>query len=389
MRLRRNFSLYWRLLASYLLVILVGCVTLYLAGDAFAPFFFEQHMGGMMTQMSGMDRMMGSMVADLNEAYQRATQQAMVWGLSVSALIAGAVGLFVTGRIVTPLKRMQQASQRIASGQYQNRLNTKAPGEIGELAHAFNEMASALEHIEGRRIELLGNVAHELKTPLSSLHGYIDGLADGVFQPDAETLGACKRQITRLERLVEDLSLLSRVETGQESLHPRLTEAATLLESVATAFRPQSREKGVDLVLAPTSVNLTVFADPQRTGQVLTNLVANSLRHTPAGGEVSLSAQASKSGEVLFRVADTGEGIPLEDLPHIFTRFYRVDKARTRDENSGSGIGLTIAKRFVEMQGGRIGVESQPGRGSSFWFTLPIAPVNVHDARKHVEKVPQ
>ena len=386
MKLRRNLSLYWRLLASYLLVILVGCVTLYLAGDAFAPFFFEQHMGGMMTRMSGMDRMMGAMAADLNEAYQRATQQAMVWGLSVSALIASAVGLFVTGRIVAPLRRMQQASQRIASGQYQDRLNAQAPGEIGELAQAFNEMASALENTERRRVELLGNVAHEFNTPLSSLHGYIDGFADGVFQPDAETLEACKRQLTRLERLVADLSLLSRVETGQEALQPRLTEAITLLEGVAAAFRPQSREKGVALFLTSIPADLTVFADPQRTGQVLNNLVANALRHTLAGGEVRLSAQPSKSGEALFRVTDTGEGIPLEDLPHIFTRFYRADKARTQD-GGGSGIGLTIAKRYVEMQGGRIGLESQPGQGSSFWFTLPAIPATVQDSNQQAVEV--
>ncbi len=371
--LGRNVSLYWRLLASYLLIILVGCVTLYWAGDAFAVLFYDQHMGGMMNRMRGMDGMMDAMTADLGEAYRRTTQQAMVWGMGVAALVASGVSLFVTGRIVSPLKQMQGASQRIASGQYGGRLDTQMPGEIGDLARTFNEMASALETTERRRIELLDNVAHEFKTPLSNLRGYLDGLVEGVFDCNEETVTICERQLTRLERLVADISLLSRVETGQEFLQTVPVEAVTLLDGVVAAFQPQSREKGVALSLEFPPARVRVLADAQRTGQVLSNLVANALRHTPEGGKIWLSAKQRDPTEVVFGVADTGEGISPEDLPHIFTRFYRADKARTRDGGEGSGVGLTIAKHYVKMQGGRIWAESSLTEGSCFWFTLPSA----------------
>lgn len=369
----RNVSLYWRLLASYLLIILVGCVTLYWAGDAFAVLFYDQHMGGMMNRMRGMDGMMDAMTADLGEAYRRTTQQAMVWGMGVAALVASGVSLFVTGRIVSPLKQMQRASQRIASGQYGGRLDTQLPGEIGDLAKTFNEMAGALETTERRRIELLGNVAHEFKTPLSNLRGYLDGLAEGVFDCNEETISICQRQLVRLERLVADISLLSRVETGLEILQLDTVEAVALLDGVVAAFRPQSREKGVGLSLEFPPAQVRVLTDALRTGQVLGNLVANALRHTPEGGKIWLSAKQRDPFEVVFGVADTGEGISPEDLPHIFTRFYRANKARTRDGGEGSGVGLTIAKHYVEMQGGRIWAESSLGEGSRFWFTLPSA----------------
>jgi histidine kinase len=373
MSFRRNPSLYWRLLASYLLIILVGCVTLYWAGDAFASLFLAQHMGGVMAQMGGMNTMMQMMTADLNTAYHQATQQAMLWGMGVAALVASAVSLFVTQRIVSPLREIQQVSQRIAAGQYQERLNTQAPGEIGELARAFNDMARTLEQTECRRVELLSNVAHEFKTPLSSLRGYVQGLKDGLFKTNEETLNACLRQLARLERLLTDLSLLSRVETGQEAFNPRPVAALELFEQVAASFRPAFSIKKVTLMLEPPPPSLLVRADVQRTGQVLTNLIDNALKHTPPGGEVRLSARAAGDNTIMVTVSDTGEGIVGEDLPHLFTRFYRADRSRHHDAQQGSGIGLTIAKRYIERQGGRIGVDSELGKGSRFWFTLPRA----------------
>ncbi len=374
MKPSRNLSIFWRLFASYLLIIAVGCFTLYWAGDAFASFFSSQHMGGMMTQMRHASPMMESMAIDLNAAYREATQQAMVWGLSVSALVAGAVSLFVSQRIVAPIRKMQRAGQRIAAGQYQERLDPQAPGEIGELAETFNGMAEALEQTESRRVELLANVAHEFKTPLSSLHGYVTGLQDGLFKADEETLAACARQVARLERLAGDLSLLSRVETGQEVLHPRALNVTEILEQAASAFRPAYDQNRVVLCVASAPTALRVQADPQRTSQVLANLLDNALKHTPCGGEVRLSVAEAKEGEVLFEVKDTGKGVAEEDLPHLFTRFYRADKSRHYDPKQGSGIGLTIAKHYVEKQGGRIGAERALGQGSRFWFTLPRSP---------------
>jgi histidine kinase len=370
---RRSPSLYWRLLGSYLLIILVGCVTLYWAGDAFASLFLEQHMGSMMTEMDGMSAMMDVMTSDLNTAYHQATQQAMLWGMGVAALVASAVSLFVSRRIVSPLREIQQVSQRIAAGQYQERLDTRAPGEIGELAHAFNDMARTLEQTERRRVELLSNVAHEFKTPLSSLRGYVQGIKDDLFKANEETLNACLRQLGRLERLLADLSLLSRVETGQEAFNPRPVPVLELLEQVAASFRPAFSTKNIELVLEPPPPSLLVRADVQRTGQVLTNLIDNALKHTSAGGEVRLSARAARDNSIMVTVSDTGEGIAGEDLPHLFTRFYRADRSRHHDVEQGSGIGLTIAKHYIERQGGRIGVDSELDKGSRFWFTLPRA----------------
>jgi signal transduction histidine kinase len=366
----RNPSIFWRLFASYLLIISVGCFTLYWAGDAFVAFFSDRHMGGMMNQMQRASPMMEAMATDLNAAYREATHQAMVWGLGVSAFVAAIVGVFVSQRIVAPIRKMQRAGRRIAAGQYQERLDPQAPGEIGELAETFNEMAEALEQTETRRVELLANVAHEFKTPLSSLHGYVTGLQDGLFKADEETLAACARQVARLERLAGDLSLLSRVETGQEVLCPRPMNVTEILKQAAAAFRPAYDQSGVILCVASAPTALKVQADPQRTAQVLANLLDNALKHTPRGGEVRLSATEAKAAEVLFEVKDTGEGVADEDLPHLFTRFYRADKSRHYDPEQGSGIGLTIAKHYVEKQGGRIGVESAPGQGSRFWFTL-------------------
>jgi signal transduction histidine kinase len=371
MRHGYNLALYWRLLASYALVILVSCVTLYLVGDLFASYFFSRYLAGMMRQMQHMSPMMEAMAADLNSAYRQVTQWSMIWGLGAAAVVASIVGLFVTRRIVAPVKSMQRASRRIASGQYRERLDAQAPGEIGELAESFNEMAEALERTEARRVELLANVAHEFKTPLSGLRGYVAGLQDGLFEADEETLEACAKQIERLERLVADLSLLSRVEAGEVPVRARPLGVTELLEQATAALRPAFATKEVALCLRSKRQDLRVRADPERTGQVLANLLDNALKHTPSGGRVDLSATLTAADEARFEVVDTGVGISREDLPHLFTRFYRADKSRKRLPESGSGIGLTIAKHYVERQGGRIGVTSDPGKGSLFWFTLP------------------
>lgn len=223
-------------------------------------------------------------------------------------------------------------------------------------------------------MQLLADVAHEFRTPLSNLRGYLEGLEDGVFRPDELTLPA-RRQVERLERLADDLSLLSRVETGQLALRPDAVDASTLLRTAADAFRPRFEAKDIEFDVQPAASPTHVWADEERTGQVLTNLVANALRFTPPGGRVTLAATASPAGQIRFEVRDTGIGIPPDQIGLVFNRFYRGAPAREPMEGSGSGIGLTLAKQLVERQGGDIGVESEAGQGSIFWFTLPsIAP---------------
>ena len=370
----REPSLYWRLLPSYLLVVVVAAGTALLAGEALAPFFLQRHVDAMMETLHAHgDQTLDAMADDLEAGFRRALTQSLLWALAVSALAASLVGLYVTRRVVRPLRALTRASRRIAGGRYSQRLDGRAPGEIGELAAAFNTMAEALERSEERRVQLIADLAHEFRTPLSNLRGYLEGLEDGVFRPD-ELAAPARRQVERLERLADDLSLLSRVETGQLELHPATVDAAALLEAAADAFRPRFEAKGVALDVRPGPGGLTVWADEQRTGQVLGNLIANALRFTPQGGRVTLTASAIAGGGARFDVSDSGVGIPPDQLELVFNRFYRGDEARAQRDGSGSGIGLTLAKQLVERQGGEIGVGSRPGAGSNFWFTLPTRP---------------
>ena len=369
---RGRTSLFWRFVPSYLLVAGVATVTALVAGESLAPFLLDRHMRSMTGMMDGMrgGGMTQAMLADLETAYRQALTSSLLWASGASLVASAAVALFVTRRIVRPMRAATRASSRIAAGSYHDRLDAEAPGELGELAEAFNAMASTLERSEARRVQLLGDVAHEFRTPLSNLKGYLEGLEDGVFDADAATLSACTRQVTRLGRLVDDLSLLSRVETGQLDLAPSRLAVHDVLADAAQAFGGRFERKGVTLELDPPPSAETIVADPLRTAQVVANLLANALRHTPAGGRVALSARRRSHEQVRFEVRDEGEGVPPEHLPRIFDRFYRADRSRRHAEGSGSGIGLTLVKELVERQGGQVGVDSVAGQGAHFWFTL-------------------
>jgi histidine kinase len=367
-RIRRDVSLFWRLIVSYLLVILVGSFTVLVAGEAFAPIFLERHVRAMPMMVNVNVQ---PMLSDLDAAFRRAFTQSLMWGSLVAMVLAAAVALLVTSQVTRPLRRMQRASGRIAAGHYRERLDAQAPGEIGDLAEAFNAMAAALETSEAQQVELIGNVAHELRTPLSSLQGYVEGIEDGLFEVDEETLEAFKRQVIRLKRLVDDLSLLSRVEAGEEQIHLEPVNLIGFLQQTIVACRPPFLNKGVALTLDPGATPLTVLADPERTAQVLINLLSNALRHTSTGGEVHVTAEPGADGEVILGVQDTGEGIPDEALPHVFTRFYRADSSRRQDGESGSGIGLTIAKQYVEVQGGASVWKAPPDRAACSGLRCP------------------
>ena len=378
----RRASLFWRLLPSYLVVILVAAATTFLIAEPFSHYFLRHAMAGMMSAHPGapMQGMAGGMIGDLDNAYQHALTQSLSWGAIASLVAATLVGLYVTRRIVAPLRALAHASRRIARGSYRNRLQLTAPGEVGDLTEAFNTMAAALEHSEASRVQLLADVAHEFRTPLSNLRGYVEGIEDGVFKPEQDVLLACRRNLDRLDHLVADLSLLSLVETGQVPLAPEATAATELLERAATTIRPQFLRKGVTLHVTPAPADLQVHADPDRTEQVLTNLLKNALRHTQEGGAVELRAAPSDHHAARFDVIDSGSGIDPADLPHIFRRFYRGDRSRRADPTTGSGIGLTIARELIERQHGDIGVTSALGEGADFWFTLPLVPSGTDSA---------
>lgn len=345
-------------------------------------------------------------ISGLDQAHRRAMQHALLFGLGAALLIAGLASFYFSRRISAPLEHMRAASRRIAQGNYDERLETGGPGEIGDFALAFNEMARELAATEERRRSLIGNVAHELRTPLSSLRGYLEGIADGYFPADATTLASCARQVERMGRLVDDLSLLSRVEAGIETVTPQRCELSSLFDQLEVEFREAFHRKHVRLSVIRPSNPTPLFADPDRTLQILGNLLSNSLRHTPEGGVVTVELNPrgadragagtpappdrdhapdpapperdsdDNSGLLAVEVRDTGTGIPAEALPHIFERFYRADPARTRNAGSdtgGSGIGLTISRALAKAQGGDLRITSRKGAGTTATLYLPGA----------------
>lgn len=368
-------SLRAKLLAAHLLVILVGVITLFVATGLIAPTLFERLMGQAMgPQMGGM--MSGGMGTAMDEAIAGVFRQTVVTALALAAgaavVAAIAVSLFLSERIARPVRRMVLASRRIAAGRYAGRIPSGEPDELGQLAESFNEMAGALEAAEQRRMELIGDVAHELRTPIANLQGHLEGLLDGVVEPSARTWAFLHGEAGRLGRLVEDLQELSRAEARQIPVNPRPVSPGHLVEMALAPISPQFAEKGLTLRTALAPDLPQVLADMDRAVQVLSNLLSNALRYTPAGGQVELAVDR-QGDTVVFRVRDTGIGIAPEHLPHLFERFYRADKSRSRAAG-GSGIGLTIARALVEAMGGRIWAES-PGldRGATFFFTLPLA----------------
>ncbi len=358
-----------RLLFAFFLVILVAGLVLYTVGSALASTFLQGHLESMGITNHNVPAGTEEMLVNLDIAYRNALTQSLFWAIISALLIGGGLSLYITAQVANPLARMRSATRRIAKGEYGERVTYRGPGEISDLAADFNTMAQTLASVEVQRSDLIRNLAHEFRTPLMNLRGYIEGVEDGVFQLD-ETLAATKQQLERLERLMNDLALLSRVDAKQETVNPESTSLEAICVAALNTVKPQFLEKVVMLEFLSASEDLKVLADPIRTEQVLTNLLTNALRHTLSGGEVKLWFSSNAKEAAVF-VSDTGEGIAAEALPFVFKRFYRADSAR--DRLTGSGIGLTIARYYVEAQGGILSVESELGKGTRFCFTLPIA----------------
>ena len=298
------------------------------------------------------------------------------WELALAGALGAGIALviarWVARGMTQPLRDMAQAARRMETGDYTQRVHTDSVDEVGRLAHAFNRMSAELESLEQLRRDLVANVSHELKTPISALHAQLENLLDGVERPDPETLQVMLAQSERLGRLVDQLLDLSRLESGDVPLEPVPVELAPLVAQVLSEIEVARPDRGVDLDDRVPDDLPPVLADRERVHQVLFNLLDNAVRFTPAGGRVTVTA-SRHNGSVDVEVADTGPGIAPEHLPRLFERFYRVDEARSRDDG-GTGIGLAIARSVVEAHGGRIWAESEPGRGSTFTFELPAAP---------------
>lgn len=283
------------------------------------------------------------------------------------------VGSLASRRWISPLSDTMKAADALAAGDPSARVPVRGSREFRRFARSFNRMAGALETANRQRRELLADVAHELRTPLTVIQGNLEGLRDGVYQATPEHLDLVLDETCKLSHLVDDLRLLTLAEAGQLPLDLQTLDVPQLLADVHDAFVCQADEAGIALAVDTGGPLPPLLADPQRLGQVLGNLVTNALRHTPPGGKITLgAAMAPDDDGTRLWVTDTGEGIPAEDLPRIFDRFWRGDPARTRETGSGSGLGLAIAKSLVEAHSGRIWAESQVDQGTTVSCLLPL-----------------
>jgi signal transduction histidine kinase len=289
------------------------------------------------------------------------------------------LGLIVTRQITRPVYALNEGASHIAGGELSYRVPVKSKDELGNLARSFNRMATSLEKNEESRRALFADIAHELRTPLTVIEGTVTAIDDGVFAPDKEHLESIKAQTALLTRLVCDLRDLSLGDSGQLRLKPVPVELPEFLRRKLAQFEAKAREKNITLELKSGPNLPLVSIDPFRIDQVMTNLLANALRYTPENGSITVSldkftrdtAHHVAGPGLVVSVADTGEGIPPESLPHMFERFYRIESSRSRNDG-GAGLGLAIVKQNVLAHNGAVWVESEVGKGSTFYFALPI-----------------
>ena len=294
--------------------------------------------------------------------------------LLLAGTAAGVGGILLLSlfsrRILASVRTLNSAAQHLGRGNLSQRVPTQSRDEIGQLARTFNTMAEGLENAERQRRNMTADVAHELRTPLSNIQGYVEAVRDGVLEPTSDTLDTIHQQVSYLSRLVDDLRLVAETESGNFVLNRAPSSLGVVVRESVEAVRPRAEAKGVNVSLEiPPELPAFEF-DRTRIGQVMGNLLENAIRHTPSGGNVTVSAQVEQS-RASVAVADGGEGIPREALGHVFERFYRVDPSRART-TGGAGLGLTIAEQLVEAHGGSIRAESKAGHGSRFIFDLPM-----------------
>ncbi len=326
-------------------------------------------------------------------AFLQSVNQALLWGGLAAVGLALLLGVWLAQRLTRPLQQLTQATRRLATGDLTQTVNVHSQDELGELAASFNQMAHSLAAAEQQRQQMLADVAHELRTPLSVVRGHLEGMLDGVFAATPENLTLVHEETVRLGRLVDELRTLSLAEAGQLPLQKTNLDVALLLQQAFAAFAPLAEAEGVQLSLDLPAQSLpSVLADKARLQQVLGNLLANALRYAPQGGsrapQVTLGGRAQNGGVRVF-VRDNGPGLTTEAQARVFDRFWRADAARSRTagarsrtaggsraaegsaNGAGSGLGLSICRGIIHAHGGRIWVESQPGQGTTFWFELP------------------
>jgi histidine kinase len=384
--MRGGRSLSFRLLIAMLTVVAVGALTLFVTARVLAPRLFDdevQRLGqryGWSTDgvspggggpggrgAGGTGPEAAALEGDLDRAFIESLNLALVAALGAGALTAVAGAVVVSRRVLLPLDRMRGAVRRMATGRYGERIPRPVDRELAQLADDVNALGEALAATEERRARLVSDLAHELRTPITSIDGFLEGLEDGVFDPDPETLGAMRSETGRLQRLAADLGALSRADEAAFDLQVQEADLASVAAGAARAAGAAFAAKGVILEVAPMA-DLPVRVDVDRMVQVFSNLLHNALRHTPRGGTVRVTAERHGESATVV-VTDDGEGIPADHLSRIFDRFFRGDDGSA----GGSGIGLTIARSITRAHGGDLTAASEgAGTGASFNVTIPL-----------------
>ncbi len=350
------------ILVAWLSVAIVGVLTARLTADRFTVYLRRA------PGMPQMQIMMRTMMGGPERTFLTDVRRAIWLAALLGAAVAAVVGTIGARRITAPLGALADAARRIGRGDLSARVEVGGDDEVGEVAQTFNAMADELRRADEGRRQLLTDIAHELGTPLAVLQANVEGMLDGVVEASPEKMAALHTQVQILARLTKDLRDLSLAQQGRLPLDRRPLDLARLVREVAELSRPVAEDKGVRLEVS-VGAPLAAWADRDRIAQVLHNLLANAMRYTESGGRVAISAGRS-DGDVQVEVADTGVGIPPNELPHVFDRFYRVDRSRSR-ATGGAGLGLAVVKYLVEAHGGRVWVRSAPGAGSTFGFALP------------------
>ncbi|WP_226435796.1 sensor histidine kinase [Rhodococcus yananensis] len=349
-----------------LTAVVIGCaVSAWVVASALAPGIFHDHLA-----QAGIDHT-SSQAAHVEEAFTWAI--VLAWGLAVgiAVLLALAVSWYLTRRVQRSLTEVTASTARIAGGHYDARLRSPGLGrEFDALTVTVNELARRLDATESTRRRMLADLGHEMRTPIATLDSYLEAVDDGIRTFDEDTRQVLRAATHRLSRLARDVTAVSRAEEHLTRIRPVPVATGTLVATAVDAMRERYEADGVAL-RGTVEDSMVVMVDPDRFGQVLGNLLDNALRHTPAGGTVTVRSRRVNSDHVEIGVTDTGDGIAPEHLDHIFDRFYRVDTARDRG-HGGSGIGLTIAHALVEAHRGRIRAYSDgPGHGACFTVLLP------------------
>jgi signal transduction histidine kinase len=362
-----------RLLLAQAIVLAAGATTTWIVAAIVGPPLFREHLHQAGVSINSPEEV------HAEEAYGYATVLSMGGALTVSALAALGVSWYVSRRLQRSVAEVAAAATAVADGRYDSRVPPPHFGEdFDKLADAFNQMASRLQSVEATRRRLFSDLAHEIRTPVAVVDAYIEALEDGVRTLSPQTAAVLRDQTRRLVRFSDDVAALAQAEESATALSCANVDGAQLIRRCVAAIAGRYERKGVALCTEVSGAPLRLWADEQRLAQVLDNLLDNALRHTPAGGQVTVSARP-EGDRVVLSVADNGEGVDSEHLPHLFERFYRADSARDRD-HGGAGIGLAIAKAYVEKHRGHIAVASAgQGAGTTFTITLPMdAPERAH-----------